>query len=413
MAFPAASPAVAAASAQSPSSSDQHSAATASPAASSSASKRQRIEELLADCDREEQLQGQLDELSTRHESLAGEHASLLEKHKTAQLALLNPLPRYSRYCQTSRVALDPADPTFECLQQHFVSSVLAHRPGPGQAHCSPPKLGVVRIERIYNPRLQEKYLAELQDIAGLVERRATPVSINAPCVESFQSLHVNEHLLYHGASADIVERLTMQGLDPRYAGENAGKLFGSGSYFAANSSKSDIYTTPNAEGERCILITRVCLGEASIATRPCREATRPPEREDGRGPLNSIVAATTREGGCVEHPEFIVFKEAQALPEYAVWYRHEAGCHCTHCYTSLPMQITVRTLTAKRLIISIFPTDLVEQLKAAIQDTEGFPPDQQRLIFANTVMEDGHSLASYGVRNDDTVHLVLRLRGG
>ena len=118
-------------------------------------------------------------------------------------------------------------------------------------------------------------------------------------------------------------------------------------------------------------------------------------------------------EGGCVEHPEFIVFKETQALPEYAVWYRHEAGCHCTHCYTSLPMQITVRTLTAKRLIISIFPTDLVEQLKAAIQDTEGFPPDQQRLIFANTVMEDGHSLASYGVRNDDTVHLVLRLRGG
>jgi hypothetical protein len=110
-----------------------------------------------------------------------------------------------------------------------------------------------------------------------------------------------------------------------------AGKLFGSGSYFAANSSKSDIYTTPNAAGrragERCILITRVCLGEGSIASRPCWEAIRPPEREDGRGPLNSTVAATTREGGCVEHPEFIVFKEAQALPEYAVWYRHGAGC--------------------------------------------------------------------------------------
>ena len=493
----AASPSVAAASAQSPSSSDQHSPATASPAASSSASKRQRIEELLADCDREEQLQGQLDELTgehailsvehaclrkkhaslrrkhaslaaehaslrekdsslrekhsslrerhsslrerhsrrrerhsrrrekhsslreehaslgAEHANLGAEHASLSEKHETAQLALLSPLPRYSRYFQTSRVALDPADPTFECLEQHFVSSVLAHRPGPGQNHCSPPKLGVARIERICNPRLQEKYLAEVQDIAGLVERRTTPVSINAPCVESFQSLRVNEYLLYHGASVDIVERLTMQGLDPRYAGENAGKLFGSGCYFAANSSKSDIYTTPNAEGERCILITRVCLGEASIATRPCREATRPPEREDGRGPLNSIVAATMSEGGCVESPEFIVFKEAQALPEYAVWYRHEAGCHCTHCYTSVPMQITIKTLTDKRFIISIRPTDLVEQLKAAIQDTEGIPPDQQRLIFANTLMADGHSLASYGVRNGDNVLLVLRLRGG
>ena len=448
-ASPAASPATPAASAQSPSSSDQHSPATASPAASSSASKRQRIEELLADCDREEQLQGQLDELSTRHARLAAEyatlsieldekytrlaaehatlaaehatldaeHASLCETHKIDQLALLNPLPRYSRYCQARRVALDPADATFKCLQQHFVSSVLAHRPGPRQAHCSPPMLGVVRIERIYNPRLQEKYLAEVQDIAGLVERRATPVSINAPCVESFQSLRVNEHLLYHGASADIVERLTMQGLDPRYAGENAGKLFGSGSYFAANSSKSDIYTTPNAAGERCILITRVCLGEASIATRPCREATRPPEREDGRGPLNSIVAATTREGGCVEHPEFIVFKEAQALPEYAVWYRHEAGCHCTHCY-NMPIQIIIKAQLTESsgsyFIISIRPTDLVEQLRAAIQDAQGIPPGQQRLIFANTVMEDGHSLASYGVRNvGDTVHLVLRLRGG
>ena len=117
-------------------------------------------------------------------------------------------------------------------------------------------------------------------------------------------------------------------------------------------------------------------------------------------------------EGGCVEHPEFIVFKETQALPEYAVWYRHEAGCHCTHCYTSLPMQIIIRTLTEKRFIISIRPTDLVEQLKAAIEVKDGVPPTQQRLCFAGKVMEDGHSLASCGVRNGDTVTLILRLRG-
>ena len=91
--------------------------------------------------------------------------------------------------------------------------------------------------------------------------------------------------------------------------------IFGSGSYFAANSSKSDIYTTPNAAGERCILITRVCLGEASIATTPCQQATRPPERVDGRGPLNSIVAATMSDNGCVEHPEFIVSRRRRLCP--------------------------------------------------------------------------------------------------
>ena len=345
---------------------------------SSSASKRQRLEELLADFNEEDaedeqerhQLQGQLDKLSTRFTH--------------AQLALLNQLPRYSRYCQARREALDPEEPTFECLQQHFVSSVLAHRPGPRKAHCPPPKLSVVRIERIYNPRLQEKYLVEVQDIAGLVERRVTPVSINAPCVESFQSLRINEYLLYHGASADIVERLMMQGLDPRYAGENAGKLFGAGSYFAANSSKSDIYTTPNAAGERCILITRVCLGEASIATTPCQQATRPPERMDGRGPLNSIVAATMSDNGCVEHPEFIVFKEAQALSEYAVWYRHEADCNCTHCFSVKDAVLKYFTSYSDDIVIGCTISDCVNamapqgvtdaQVRAAVEalDNEG-----------------------------------------
>lgn len=76
-------------------------------------------------------------------------------------------------------------------------------------------------------------------------------------------------------------------------------------------------------------------------------------------------------------------------------------------------MLIKVKTLTGKEIEIDIEPTDKVERIKERVEEKEGIPPQQQRLIYSGKQMNDEKTAADYKILGGSVLHLVLALRGG
>jgi len=76
-------------------------------------------------------------------------------------------------------------------------------------------------------------------------------------------------------------------------------------------------------------------------------------------------------------------------------------------------IQIHAKLLTGKTVELTLWEGAKIDDIKHAIFDADGTPVGQQRMLFEGQILENGNSIDTYGIQSQDTVHLVLGMRGG
>jgi len=247
------------------------------------------------------------------------------------------------------RTILLPGDPRRRWLEDYFMSSLQAHRVTFGSDEwCAAPDIEIMKICEVVNQSANSCYLRELMHMRGARPGGCVLPPELEPTIRGRTDTtgpRLNEVLLFHGCRWETVFSILREGFDSRLGGTNVGAAFGIGAYFSTCASKADQYTQRWGDWDRaprgpateippqlrCLLIARVALGEIHEQRTPDSTLRRPPLGPDGSR-YDSVMGVPRRRGGCVDYDEFIVYKSAQATPQFLVEYEHLPSCRCCFC---------------------------------------------------------------------------------